>query len=93
MSTPYDTGRSAEVSGLDHVATHSDVAAIVEQMLADLRTHPTEWENHTLDRFLEALTAVLHGLPSLRSNRGEQLPDQPSWKLLAETLVAATGYE
>lgn len=62
-------------------------------MLTDLRTHPTAWENPTLERFLDALAARLEALPTLYLNRGEQLPDQPTWKLLAETLVAASGYE
>jgi hypothetical protein len=59
MSSPYGTGRFAEVSGLDQVATHADVVTVVEQMLTDLRGHPDAWENHTLERFLDALAASL----------------------------------
>lgn len=62
-------------------------------MAADLREHPDEWENSTLDRFLEALAAVLDGLPYLYANRGEQLPSTATWKILAEALVSASGYE
>jgi len=62
-------------------------------MLADLREHPTEWENHTLDRFLEALAAALEGLSSRYPNRGQPLPKTATWKILAETLVTASGYE
>jgi hypothetical protein len=93
MSSPYDTGRFAQVADLDQVATHTDVAVVVEQMLADLRAHPAEWENATLERFLDALATCLEALPARYTNRGEQLPDQPTWKLLAETLVTASGYE
>jgi len=50
-------------------------------------------ENHTLDRFLDALAACLDAVPPLHANRGEQLPTQPTWKLLAELLVMASGYE
>jgi hypothetical protein len=95
MSTPYDTGRPAEVA--DHVLaavrSHTDVARIVEQMLDDLRAHPDEWENPTLEQFLDALAASLDALEPLHINRGETLPSQPTWKLLAEVLVMATGYE
>jgi hypothetical protein len=62
-------------------------------MLDDLRGHPTEWENHPLDRFLEALAAHLDALPHGYANRGEPFPAQPTWQLLAEVLVAASGYE
>jgi hypothetical protein len=93
MSSPWETGRPAYVDGVDRVATHTDVATVVEQMLTDLRAHPNEWENPNLDRFLEALAASLQALDSLYANRGEELPTQPTWKMLAEVLVMASGYE
>jgi hypothetical protein len=91
MNSPYGTGRFADVNGLDQVQSHMDVARIVEQMLDDLRAHPDEWENFTLDRFLDALAACLDAL--LSPDSAEPMPTQPTWKLLAETLVRATGYE
>jgi hypothetical protein len=91
VTTP--PARFAEVSDLDRVAGHADVAQVVEQMLTDMRSHPTEWENPTLDRFLDALAASLEALPQLHTNRGETLPTQPTWKILAELLVTASGYE
>jgi hypothetical protein len=90
---PYDTGRPAQVADLDQVASHTDVARIVEQMLEDLHAHPNEWENATLDRYLEALAALLAALPRAYIHHGEPFPEQPTWKLLAEALVAASGYE
>jgi hypothetical protein len=95
MTHPYDTGRFADVStqDLDAVHSHTDVARIVEQMLADLRTHPDEWENPTLQRFLDALAASLDAVEPLHANRGEPVPSQPTWKLIAELLVMASGYE
>ncbi|MFL6055442.1 MAG: hypothetical protein ACJ72W_21450 [Actinoallomurus sp.] len=93
MSRPYDTGRFAEVDGLDEVSSHVDAAGIVSQMLNDLRAHPTDWENPTLERFLDALAASLEGLPGLYAHRGQQFPAQPTWKLLTEALVMASGYE
>jgi hypothetical protein len=89
----YETGRPADVTDVDQVRSAADAARIVEQMLDDLQRHPTEWENNTLARFLEALSASLDALPSLHAKRGEPMPDQPTWKLLAETLVMASGYE
>jgi hypothetical protein len=95
MTSAYDTGRFADVSDQDLAAvrTHTDVAQIVEQMLTDLRAHPDEWENPTLERFLDALAASLDALEPLHTNRGEAVPSQPTWKLLADVLVKASGYE
>ena len=89
MSSPYDTGRFAEVDGLDQVSSHVDAARVVSEMLSDLRTHPNDWENPTLERFLDALAASLEAL----SGNFEQVSAQPSWKLFAEMLVKASGYE
>jgi hypothetical protein len=54
-------------------------------MVDDLRQHPDEWENHTLERFLEALAASL--------TSGRTWPEQLSWRVLAEALTMASGYE
>ncbi|RKN18959.1 hypothetical protein D7147_16290 [Micromonospora musae] len=93
MSNPYDTGRFAEVTDLDQVNSLADLARVVDEMLNDLREHPADWENPTLERFLDALSATLDALPHLHANRGETLPDQPTWKTFAEALVMASGYE
>ncbi|MCW3818053.1 hypothetical protein ONA91_26750 [Micromonospora sp. DR5-3] len=90
---PYESGRFAETSALDPVASPADVARIVEEMLADLEAHPGEWENTSLETFLDALSRSLRGLPQLYRNLGEDFPDPPTWKQLAEALVMATGYE
>ena len=86
----YDTGRftSADPST---VRTRADLAEFVGGMLRDYQAAgSTEWENGTLERFLDALEAFA----------GARLTDQPdeeqeraSWRLFAEILASATGYE
>ncbi len=93
MNGPWDTGRFAKVGDLSQVSSHTDVAQVVERMLADLRAHPNEWENPTLERFLDALAGSLEGLPGFYAWRGEQFPQSATWKILAEALVRASGYE
>jgi hypothetical protein len=91
--TQWQTGRSANVDGAEHAASCEDVQRVIAQMRADLtRRGWREWENPTLGRFLEALEAVLEGLPG-RLSQGNAEPAQPDWALLARILVAATGYE
>ena len=93
MSSGYETGRFADAGDLGQVSSHTDAAQVTERMLADLRAHPTEWENPTLERFLDALAASLEALPGLYANRGEPLPDPPTWKVFTEALVMTSGYE
>jgi hypothetical protein len=80
-------GRFAHVSRRKTAAVRSpkDLAAIVQRMREDLtKGGQKEWENRTLDHFLEALAAVL--------DDGD-LPATPSWADVADVLVDATGYE
>ncbi|MFG3301146.1 hypothetical protein [Micromonospora chersina] len=95
MSSAYETGRFTSIAPheVEQVTTNSDAADIVGRMLTDLRAHPTEWENHTLERFLDALESSLRALPGLYRNRGEDFPDRPAWKQFTEALVMASGYE
>ncbi|MGC5308397.1 DUF7660 family protein [Micromonospora zamorensis] len=95
MRGPYDTGRFADVPDtyFDNIDSPGGVARVVDQMLADLQANPDAWENYTLERFLDALSRVLDSTPQYYANRGEPMPDQPTWEELAQTLLGATGYE
>lgn len=89
-----ETGRTAVVGDLlDEVRDHHDLARVVEAMRADLVEHPYEWENNDLERYLDGLAGIADGLDGLLGNRGDDLPVQPSWALIAELLVGASGYE
>jgi hypothetical protein len=92
--TRWQTGRFAHVDRDVPVASRQDVQRVIAQMRADLAGRGSqEWENPTLDRFLDALEAVLDSLPSRLAWQGNAETAQPDWTLLADILVAATGYE
>lgn len=92
--TRWQTGRFAHVDRDVPAATRQDVQRVIRQMRADLAGRGSqEWENPTLDRFLDALEAVLDGLPGRLAWQGRAETAQPDWPLLADILVAATGYE
>lgn len=55
--------------------------------------NPGAWEKHNLERFLDALAALTGSVDALMANRNEAVPDSPSWSLIAELLVGASGYE
>jgi hypothetical protein len=90
----WSTGRPARVCDLAGVATREDLRRLVAQMHSDfVESGVLEWENATLERFLEAMAAYLGDLDGYFRNRGESVPDQPDWHLVALLLVAASGYE
>ena len=92
--TRWQTGRLAHAGRAGPAASRQDAQRVIAQMRADLAGRGSqEWENPALDRFLEALEAVLDGLPGRLARQGKAEPAQPGWALLADILVAATGYE
>jgi hypothetical protein len=84
LAPAVEAGRFASVDP-SRVVTQHDAALLVETIVDDLRQHPDEWENHTLERFLDALAASL--------TSGPNWPEHPSWQVLAEALTMASGYE
>jgi hypothetical protein len=84
----YETGRPTTVdpSAVSSRDEFADFLQAVFQAYGD--TGQTEWENNTLPRFLDALIAVAWSRIEGRANQ-----DDASWRLSAEMIVAATGYE
>ena len=71
------------------VELRGDFADFLSAVLSDFgATGACEWENGTLDRFLDAFSAFA-------AARVVDMPDQEdaSWRLFAQLVQAATGYE
>jgi hypothetical protein len=75
------------------VETREDLASLILALRNDLLTHPKWWENTSLEGYLDALAAVTESLGQRFQNLGETLPDQPTWKLVGDILLAARVYE
>lgn len=86
----YETGRftTADPAG---VRSREDFAQFAEAVLADFRgSGSSEWENATLERFLDALAAFS---AARLVDRQVNEQEMPSWRVFAEIVAAATGYE
>lgn len=76
------------------VKTREEFAGFVDAMRADLAVHPDDWENPTLDRFLEAFSAYVRDAPGyLRNVQSPLDPEMPRWELFALMLAGARSYE
>lgn len=85
----YETGRATRASPA-RVASRDDFASFVEVVLGDFEVGggATEWQNATLADFLDGLTMFAEARVV-----GVEGQEEPSWRLFAEMIVAATGYE
>lgn len=79
---------------VNRVFTRHDLAEFVQRMAsASDSPEAEEWENGTLPRFLDGLAAWIGSMDGYFRNQGLESPDQPSWRLVGDMLVAATLYE
>jgi len=78
---------------IDQVKSYKDLAEFVEALRADLLTNSSEWENPTLERYLEAMSAFISALEFYHKNTDQPFFDKPTWKTLADILYTAKVYE
>ncbi|WP_405892283.1 hypothetical protein OG612_17365 [Streptomyces sp. NBC_01527] len=74
-------------------ASREALAAFVERLRDDYAQHGEEWENPTLERFLEALGAWITDSPGWYANFGQEMPPEGDWTFFARALDAARIYE
>ena len=77
----------------ERVASREDLVSFLAELRRDLHENRGAWENDNLDAYLEALQAVFTDWNGRFVNRGEPVPDTPTWKLIAEALLSAAVYE
>lgn len=75
------------------IQTRADLVAFVEALRADLKMHADKWENATLESFLGALASWTEDMDGYYENKGQEVPQSPTWKTLGEMLAAARIYE
>ncbi|MFG3477223.1 hypothetical protein ACGF3K_18425, partial [Streptomyces sp. NPDC047980] len=70
-----------------------EINEAIRELRQDYLRRGHEWENQSLDHFLEALAAWMDDSPGWYRNFGKQLPEEGDWTFLARALPAATVYE
>lgn len=74
--------------------SRGDLARFIYALQDDLEHHPEAWENKDLHTFLGALARFLNDAHGYYRNRKEDFDaNTPSWRLLADSLQAATCYD
>lgn len=75
------------------IQTREDFARFVRRLSDELAAGGCDWENDTLPNYLDALAAFSESIEGYFLHRKQAMPVQPSWKLMAEILLAARVYE
>ncbi|MDW8807586.1 hypothetical protein P1P68_23040 [Streptomyces scabiei] len=67
--------------------------AFIAHLHDDFAERGEQWENPTLDSFLEALAAWIAASPNLYANLQQEMPPDGDWAFFARALGAAVVYE
>lgn len=78
---------------MERVNSKGDLVEFVRVLANDLTTNKASWENTTLERYLAALASWLEDSDGFYRNQGRPVPEQPSWRDVADMLIAAKMYE
>jgi hypothetical protein len=76
-----------------HAQTRMDFTGFVFGLMADYQRNAEAWKHRDLLSYLAALARWVDDMHGYYRNRGEPVPDPPTWKSLAEMLMAARVYE
>ncbi|RUP01591.1 MAG: hypothetical protein EKK34_28430 [Mycobacterium sp.] len=75
------------------VSDRLSLAKFIGQLAADFVDNQKSWDNRDLYSFFDALSAWLGSADQLYRNTGRVFPEQMTWALVAEMLLAARIYE
>jgi hypothetical protein len=84
----------ALVDRAEAIQSKADFASFLQLLLRNYRDHPNEWENNTLERFLEAMGGFVDGLDGYYSNIKMEVDlTKPGWRVFADILLAGRVYD
>lgn len=78
---------------VDSIRTREDFVLLIRSLLYSLDKCPEEWENRDLKSYFDALAAWVEDMDGYYRNLGEAVPEQLTWKVLGDMVVAAKVYE
>jgi hypothetical protein len=77
----------------EKIQTRDDLVLFIHHLVQDLGTCAEQWENTSLEAYLEAIASWVQDMEGYYRNRGETAPQHPTWRHVGEILLAARIYE
>ena len=85
-------GRESLADLAKEISTKEDFVAFLRLLRKDFHQEKDEWENQTLEQFLEGLYGFSGDMDGYYSGKDIDV-QKPSWRLFAEVLLASRVYE
>jgi hypothetical protein len=78
----------------EKIETKKDFEEFLKLLRLDFETNPDDWENNTLEEFLESLQAYTKDVEGYFKNMNIPFDEKrPTWKIFAQLLLGAKVYE
>ena len=81
------------LTNVDKVYTREDFVEFVISLINDIKNNPADWENRDLISYLGSVASWTEDMEGFYQNNNLQVPNNVSWNVFAEILVAAKIYE
>lgn len=78
---------------IQNVKKKEDFIEFMDLLLIDLRNSGENWENKSLENYLEAIQSWTEDMDGYYLNNNLPIPNNVNWKVFCEILVAARIYE
>lgn len=89
-----DAFGNALVEKAEAIRTREEFIDFVRGLIENHRRHREEWGNDTVESFLFGLLGFCRDMEGYYRNLGQSVDvDRPSWRTLADLLLAARVYE
>ena len=81
------------VNNTKAISNQEDFLAFIKLLIEDFKTNGNNWENKTLDTYLEAIESWTEDMDGYYLNTNQKIPENINWQVFANILRAATMYE
>ena len=65
----------------------------IYELIDNFKEKPQDWENTTIDSYLDALVRWVEDMDGYYKNQDIPLPENIDWSVFASILIASTMYE
>ena len=81
------------VKTINGIKDKKDFLEFLEFLVDDLKNNSNEWENKSLESYLNAIASWVEDMEGYYLNNNLPIPENINWRVFADILIAAKMYE
>lgn len=81
------------MSNMNKINSREDFLVFMRLLKKDFKNNPSEWENNTLELYLEGIESWIEDMDGYYINANLLKPENIDWQFLANVFMSAKIYE